>query len=57
MEQNKTYILRVLINNSLLTYTGKIVRFDDIFVVFEDKFGKEISVNKNTIQSYEEDLR
>ena len=55
MELNKTYIIRVLINNSLLTYTGKIISLeDDFFITFLDKYGKEISVNKTTIQSYEE---
>jgi len=54
MELNRKYLLRVLINNSLLTYTGVIKSIDEIFVVFIDKFGKEVSVNKSTIQSYEE---
>ena len=54
MELNKTYIIRVLINNSLLTYEGKIISQKDGFISFLDKYGKVISVNKNTIQSYEE---
>ena len=53
MELNKTYFIRVLINNSLLTYTGKIKAVDELFVVFIDRYGREISVNKTTIQSYE----
>jgi len=54
MEQNKTYTLRILIGEKLLTYTGKIILIDDSFVEFLDRYGKKISVNKNTIQSFEE---
>lgn len=54
MELNKTYLIRVIINNSLLTYQGKILSIEDGFITFKDKFGKIISVNKNNIQSYEE---
>jgi len=54
MELNKTYIIRVLINNSLLTYSGKILSEGDFFVEFLDRYGKKVSVNKNTIQSFEE---
>jgi len=54
MELNRKYIIRVLINGKLLTYTGKIIEFDDFFVCFLDKFGTRVSVNKNNIQSYEE---
>lgn len=55
MELNKTYIIRVLINNNLLTYTGKIISIDEIFVSFLDKYGRNVSVNKSKIQSYEEE--
>jgi len=55
MELNKTYIIRVLINNNLLTYSGKILSEDDFFIEFLDRYGKKVSVNKNTIQSFEED--
>ena len=54
MELNKTYIIRVLINTSLLTYNGKVISIDDHFIEFLDKFGKKISVNKNQVQSFEE---
>lgn len=54
MEQNRTYIIRILVNGKLLTYTGKIISKEDCFVTFIDKYGHEVSVNKNTIQSYEE---
>lgn len=54
MELNRTYIIRVLIDNRLLTYTGKIISIDDFFISFLDKYGKKISVNKSNIQSFEE---
>lgn len=54
MEQNRTYILRITIDNRLLTYTGKILSIDENFVTFLDKFDKKISVNKKNIESYEE---
>ncbi len=54
MEQNRKYIIRILINNQLLTYTGKVISEDELFISFLDRFGKIISVNKSTIQSYEE---
>lgn len=54
MEQNKTYIIRVTIDDRLLTYTGKIISEDNIFITFLDKFGKNISINKKNIESYEE---
>ena len=54
MELNKTYVIRVLINNSLLTYEGTILSEGDFFIEFRDKYNKKISVNKNTIQSFEE---
>jgi len=54
MELNKTYILRITINERLLTYTGKIISIDEHFISFIDRYGKEISVNKKNIESYEE---
>ena len=54
MEQNRTYILRITLDNRLLTYTGKILSIDENFVTFLDKFDKKISVNKKNIESYEE---
>ena len=54
MELNKTYILRVLIGGELLTYTAKILSEDSMFIEFLDRFGKVISVNKISIQSFEE---
>ena len=57
MELNKTYIIRILINNSLLTYRGTIISEDINFICFIDKFNKKISVNKNQVQSFEEVLQ
>jgi len=54
MELNKTYVIRTTINGRLLTYTGKIISNDDIFITFLDKFEKKISINKKNIESYEE---
>ncbi len=54
MELNKTYILRITIDNRLLTYTGKIISEDDTFITFLDRFDKKISVNKKNLESYEE---
>ena len=55
MELNRTYTIRVLINNQLLTYTGRITSISDFFIEFIDKFGKKVSVNKSTVQSFEEE--
>lgn len=54
MELNRTYIIRVLSNGHLLTYTGTIQNIDDFFIEFIDKYGKAVSVNKSTVQSFEE---
>lgn len=54
MELNRTYILRITLDNRLLTYTGKILSIDENFITFLDKFDKKISVNKKNIESFEE---
>jgi len=54
MKQNRTYILRIMADNRLLTYTGKILSEDNLFVTFIDRYSKTISVNKNNIVSFEE---
>lgn len=48
------YKLNFIISEKLLTYTGKIISIDEDFITFIDKFGKEISYNKNTLANYEE---
>jgi hypothetical protein len=55
MELNKTYTIRVTINERLLTYQGTIISEDDIFITFIDKFGKKVSINKKNIDSYSEE--
>lgn len=47
-------IIRATVNGILLTYTGEIISQDDIFLVFIDKFGNKISLNKKNIDSIEE---
>lgn len=54
MELNKTYIIRLTINGKLLTYTGKIISIDELFITFLDRFERKISINKKNIESYEE---
>jgi len=54
MKQNATYTIRIMAENRLLTYTGKILSEDTLFVTFLDRYNKTISVNKNNIVSFEE---
>lgn len=49
-----SYKLNFVITGNLLTYTGKITSIDTDFITFIDKFGKEITYNKNTLVNYEE---
>ena len=53
MNIQQKYIIRIEVNNSFLTYTGKIVSEDSNFITFTDKFGKEYTYNKNNIISFE----
>lgn len=56
MELNKTYIIRVDMGNArLFTYTGKIIKEDNLFITFIDNYsGKIYSYNKSKILSFEE---
>jgi len=54
MKINEKYILVFNVDGRLLTFTGKIISEDDLFVTFVDKFGKTISYNKSTLISFEE---
>ncbi len=54
MELNTTYTIRILVNGHLLTYTGRVISIDDPFITIFDVYGKKVSLNKNTIQNYEE---
>ena len=49
-----SYKLNFVITGNLLTYTGKITSIDLDFITFIDKFGKEITYNKNALVNYEE---
>ena len=44
-----SYKIILSINNNTLTYTCTITDFDDNFISFKDKFGKEYTYNKNLI--------
>ena len=54
MKINERYILVFEVDGRPLTYTGKIISEDEMFVTFIDKFGKTISYNKSNIISFEE---
>ncbi len=54
MEQNKTYIIRVNVDERMFTYTAKIIFEDDDFITFIDKYDKEWTYNKSRIISFEE---
>lgn len=51
---NKTYRIRLSIDGHPVTYTALILEDDINFVKFRDMFGKEITINKQTILSIEE---
>ena len=54
MKINEKYILVFEIEGKTLTFTGKILKEDEMFITFEDKFGKTLSYNKNKLVSFEE---
>ena len=54
MKLNTTYKIVIQVDGRTLTYTGKIISEDDIFLTFVDRFGKTLSYNKSTIISAEE---
>ena len=54
MELNSTYTIRILIDGKLLTYSGKVLQIEENFITIFDKYGKKVTFNKNTIQSYQE---
>lgn len=56
MELNKTYIIRVDVgNDKLFTYTATILKEDQLFITFIDRFSKKVfSYNKTKILSFEE---
>ena len=48
------YKIVIKVESVILTYTAKILSFDDSFISFQDKFDKVYSYNKNNIISYTE---
>jgi hypothetical protein len=54
MKLNCSYKIVIQIDGRTLTYTGKIIQEDDIFVTFIDRYGKTLSYNKSKIISMEE---
>jgi hypothetical protein len=53
---NSTYKISIKIGTAVLTYTCAISAEDEIFFTFKDKFGEEITYNKNLILSVKEVL-
>ena len=51
---NSKYKLLVKPDEHVLAYNAIIIREDDIFITFIDKFGQEYTYNKNCIVSVEE---
>lgn len=54
MELNRTYIIRVMVGNELLTYTAKIISKDDRFVGAIDKYGETIYLALDSIKTFQE---
>ena len=54
MKINEKYILVFRINERMLTFTGRIISDDGVFVKFEDKFGKVLEYNRVNLISSEE---
>lgn len=54
MKIDRTYRIRIDINDKILTYTGKVIDIDPHFVTFIDKFGTTLHYNLKYVVSYEE---
>lgn len=54
MEIGGQYIIRIEVDGRFLVYTAKIISQDNMFLTFEDKFGKILTYNKSKIVSVEE---
>ncbi len=52
--KNHHYKICFEVGDKLITFTCEIINDDGIFITFIDKFGKELSYNKNKITSIEE---
>ena len=53
-KSSKQYKIIAEIDNRISYYTCEILEEDDIFVKLKDRFGKVISLNKNSIKSFRE---
>ena len=51
IQEDKSYIITIDINDKILTYTCKITGIEEQFVSFIDKFGQKYTFNKNLIMS------
>lgn len=49
-----SYRFNFTVGGKVLTYTGKIIDLNEMFITILDIFGKTISYNINTIVNYEE---
>ena len=54
MEINKKYKLVFYVFDKTLTYTGTVLKIDDTFIKFKDKFGEIINYSKSCLISYTE---
>ena len=54
LEVHKKYRLIFKIGNDTLYYTGTIICIENGFIEFLDKFEKNIALNMDTLQSFEE---
>jgi len=54
MEKNTRYIIRIRIQERVLTYKCLLLDEDDFLITFKDKFGKIYTYNKGDILSAEE---
>ena len=54
LKVGKFYKIVFNIMGKVLTFHCRIDEIDDIFISFTDKYGKQLSYNKNLILSFEE---
>jgi hypothetical protein len=47
------YKIVINVNNTILTFRGKIISADENFTTFIDKFGTDYTYNNNNIISFE----
>ena len=54
MKINEKYIMVFNLDGRTLTFTGKIISENDMFITFIDRFGKNLTYNKMNLISAEE---